>query len=474
MYDLIDFARVATHVEKNKNYDVFFFHMKIAEELTRIIFDTNRKNLIINLAPRLGKSELSIKMFIPWVLSFKPNAQFIIACNTIDLARSHITEIRNKLESQWYRSCFPEGAKLISYNDRIKKGKKVEKSVSRSDFFTTLQGGVCKGIGIKGAISGFGGGERGEEFGGCIICDDLMQEKDFRSLSEKKRVYEWFYSTLLERRNSSKSTKIIIISSRISADDLSGTLLSQEPNEWNVVKFPTLIENKSICENVWDSQMLIKMRDSSSDFKKFIFYSRYQQEPTFNLTAIIKDEWWNYYEDIKSILPRIEYRIITMDTAYKNDEKNDESVIALWGFNKKEIYLLDMIHGRYEFPALLEKADSFYKKNNYFINNNLIDQIFIEDQASGSSLAQMLEEKNIPVTLWKIPRKMNKEMRVFESSRFLCENKVFIPKNEKFSNDLVEQSNNYSAKTTDKDDMIDAMTMAIIIWSNDYDGGNNN
>jgi predicted phage terminase large subunit-like protein len=389
-----------------------------------------------------------------------------VAANTLDLARAHVKAIRDILSSDWYQELFPHHPTLRENNNR--KAEKVQKSLARSDFFETIQGGAVKGIGLGGLITGFGAGRKRDYFGGCIICDDLLKEQDFNSLTQRNIVYDWFKGALCARRNTS-STPIVVIMQRLHPDDLVGRLLQEEPDR-PIVKCCAYdeIEQKSVWETTLSTSYLMKMKNSEASIDRYMFSAKYQQEPILDLQSTIKSEWWKYYERIEDVFSEIHARIITMDTAYKIKTVNDESVIQLWGFDREgqNAYLLDMDHGRWEFPLLLQRTREFFIRNNYAINQKFIGKIFVEDKASGTSLAQTLRAEKLPASLW-LPKEnepKDKMSRVLESSRYIASGRVFLPKHAPYARDFVCQCAEFTGDDSVHDDMVDAMTMAILIW----------
>lgn len=457
---LIDFCKLA-----KPEYSVMYFHKRIEKYLMRLMLKKTDKNLIICMPPRFGKSVLTIQMFIPWCMSFLPDCNFIVAANNLSLAREHVEEIKNIIQSSWYKGYFPKGATFR----KIRK-KKIIRSTTKSDYLKTLQGGSIKATGMKGLITGFGAGVKREHFGGCLICDDLLKEDDYSSVTKRNAVYKWVKSTIMFRTNSNNVPKIIIMQ-RLHPEDLVGILIKDEPEKWDVLNLKAFDEEKqcSVWEQSITTQSLLDLKNSKAEIDQYMFYSKFQQEPTEEFTSIIKKSWWKFYEKIEDIYSKISYRIITIDTAYKTKTCNDETVIQLWGFDGGDkAYLMAMEHGRWEFPQLIEKTRAFYKNNRYSINSKFLNDIFIEDKASGTSLAQTLRMEGLPARSW-LPKKnepKDKMSRVLESTRFIANGRVFLPRNSNFTEKFMSQCAEFLPDGSVHDDMVDAMTMAILIWRN--------
>jgi predicted phage terminase large subunit-like protein len=460
---LLEYALVYAYDHKGEQYVSLEGHQLIEDRLMDVVFKATKKNLMICMPPGFGKSELAIKIFISWIYSFLPDSQFIVAANTLSLAASHVKAIRDILLSDWYQLYFERyGAKI----DR-------RKNLTRSDTFETKQGGMTKGIGLGGLVSGFRAGQKLETFSGCFICDDLLREKDFNSQNQRDIVYHWYKSTVESRRNRD-DTPIIIIMQRLHPDDIVGRLLKEQPDRWNIIKMQAFdeVSQKSVWEELKSTETLLSMKNSDVDIEKYMFFAKYQQEPQLDLHATIKSHWWQYYERVEDIYPNIYYRIITMDTAYKAETFNDESVIQLWGFDGegKNAYLLDMHHGRWEFPDLLAKTEQFYNLHNTFIGGRKLSAIYIEAQASGLSLVQTLRDRKLPVEAWlpgpKDPK--DKVSRVLECTKYIGNSRVFLHKNAKYLNDFILQCAQFSETGATHDDMVDAMTMALLLWRKKY------
>ena len=81
-------------------------HKIICDALTRV-YNGETKRLIINIAPRHGKTELAVVMFIAWAMGKDPDSEFIHACYSGALATKNSAEIREMLKMQEYQEIFP-------------------------------------------------------------------------------------------------------------------------------------------------------------------------------------------------------------------------------------------------------------------------------------------------------------------------------------------------------------------------------
>ena len=82
-------------------------HAYIAQQLTRIrTGEINR--LEIELPPRHGKSELSVRKFVPWYTGWFPDRSVIVVTHTDDLARDHGRDVRGYYAHVSLSDCFPK------------------------------------------------------------------------------------------------------------------------------------------------------------------------------------------------------------------------------------------------------------------------------------------------------------------------------------------------------------------------------
>ena len=234
--------------------------------------------LIINVAPRYGKTEIAVKNFIAHGLALNPSAKFIHLTYSAKLALDNSEEAKDIVTSDAYQNLFPI---------QIKKNSK-----AKDKWYTTRGGGVYAAA-TGGQVTGFGAGKVEQEqeldeysfdefivesktgFGGAIIIDDPIKPEDAFSEVRRNRINERFETTIRNRVNSRK-TPIILIQQRVHDNDLSGYLMDIEPGEWTVLKLPCLKENG---EALWSLKHTVEELLKIKRINEFVFQSQYQQEP---------------------------------------------------------------------------------------------------------------------------------------------------------------------------------------------------
>ncbi|WP_338083443.1 phage terminase large subunit [Bacteroides clarus] len=257
-------------------------HKRICNALDDVISGKIRK-LIINIAPRYGKTELAVKNFISYGLALNPSSKFIHLSYSDDLAHDNSEEIRDIVKSEEYQRLFPYV--------QIKRG-----TDSKKKWNTTAGGGVYA-VSTGGQITGFGAGEvddiddkeigaeidsisKEARFAGAIVIDDPIKPEDALSDVKREKINQRFETTIRNRVNS-RNTPIIIIMQRLHENDLCGYLMKTEPGEWTVLSLPA-IENEANGKEVplWDFKHTLNELHHLNKINPFTFETQYMQNPT--------------------------------------------------------------------------------------------------------------------------------------------------------------------------------------------------
>ena len=198
-------------------YKVGPHHRKLARIFEEIA-QGKKKRVIVNIAPRHGKSEMISYLAPAWFLGKYPQKKIIMSSHTADLAVNFGRRVRNLVGSDSYKDIFPQVELQAD-----------SKSASR---WGTNFNGEYFAIGVGGALAG-----RGADL---FIIDDPHSEQEAKTGRPDVFLpaWEWFQSGPLQRLMPGGA--IIIVMTRWSKLDLTGMILSQmerEPDvdEWEVV-----------------------------------------------------------------------------------------------------------------------------------------------------------------------------------------------------------------------------------------------
>ena len=324
-------------------YMIGAHHQKLAN-IFEDIAAGKKKRVIVNIAPRHGKSELISYLAPAWFLGKYPHKKVIMASHTADLAVNFGRRVRNLVGSDAYKDIFP---KVELQAD--------SKSASR---WGTNYNGEYFAIGVGGALAG-----RGADL---FIIDDPHSEQDAKLGRPDVFLpaWEWFQSGPLQRLMPGGA--IIVVMTRWSKLDLTGQIVNQmikndEVEPWEVVEFPAIIENKqgeeeSLWPEFWPLKELLAKK-AALDIR--YWNSQYMQNPVSEEVALIKREWWKIWDGEDP--PSCEFTIMSLDAAQEASNRADYNALTTWGvfFNEEtnnyNIILLNSIKERMEFPDLKDR-----------------------------------------------------------------------------------------------------------------------
>ena len=415
-------------------------HHKIyADKLDRIA-KGELKRLIVNMPPRHTKSEFASHLFPAFFMGRHPKAKVIQTTHTGELAIRFGRKAKNLIESDEYHEIFP---KVTLAADSKAAGR-----------WESNHGGEYFAAGVGGAITG-----RGADL---LIIDDPHSEQDALSPHVLDQHYEWYTSGPRQRLQPGGS--IVLVMTRWSVKDLTGRLLAAQgkdamSDEWEIVEFPAVINEKPMWGNFWNMDGLMGVKASIPLSK---WQSQWMQAPTSEEGALIKREWWKEWEPEK--IPNLEFIIQSYDTAFSKKETADYSAITTWGvFRPSEdrgqaLILLDAKKERWNFPELKRVAMEEYK---YWEP----EMVIIEAKASGLPLTHELQKMGIPVINFTPSKGNDKHSRVNSVAPLFEAGAIWAPK-KTFAEEVIEECAAFPFG--DHDDYVDSTTQALMKYRQGY------
>ena len=414
-------------------------HRIYAEKLNRIA-KGELKRLIVNMPPRHTKSEFASNLFPAFYMGNHPKAKLIQTTHTGELAIRFGRKAKNVIESPEYETVFPT-VKLAADS----------KAAGR---WESNHGGEYFAAGVGGAITG-----RGADL---LIIDDPHSEQDALSPAVLDSHYEWYTSGPRQRLQPGGS--IVVVMTRWSIKDLTGRLLeaqgkAEDSDQWEVVEFPAIINDKPMWGNFWTMKGLQGVKASIPESK---WQAQWMQQPTSEEGALIKREWWQTWEE--DTIPHLKYIIQSYDTAFSAKETADYSAITTWGVFEPEeggpqaLILLDAKKGRWSFPELKQIAQEEYR---YWEP----ETILIEAKASGMPLTHELQKAGIPVINYTPSRGNDKHSRVNSVAPLFESGAIWAP-NKKFAEEVIEECAAFPFG--DNDDYVDSTTQALMKYRQGY------
>ncbi len=416
-------------------------HKKLAKIFTDVI-EGRKKRVIINIAPRMGKSEFSSYLFPAYFLGKYPQKKIIMGTHTAGLSEDFGRRIRNLLDTEEYREIFPQ---TIVADDQKAAGK-----------WSTSAGGQYYAAGVGGALAG-----RGADL---FVIDDPHSEQDVKTNSRLAfdTAWSWFQTGPLQRLMPGGA--IIIIMTRWSLLDLTGRLIDYQTKNpdsipWEIVELPAILnENTEQEKSLWPEQWpLESLKATRASLDPRYWNAQYMQQPTSESSAIVSRKHWRIWDNGDP--PPCEYVIQSWDTAFETKNNSDYSACTTWGIwyneeegNSPQIILLDAFKDRMAFPELKEVALKHYKEWQP-------DAFIVEKKAAGAPLIQELRQMGIPVSEFTPSRGNDKMVRLNAVADLFTSGKVWAP-DTRWAREVIEEVASFPVG--EHDDFVDTTTQALL------------
>lgn len=434
--NMIDFAK-----RVYPGFKVGPHHRKLAKIFQDVI-DGKKKRVIINIAPRMGKSEFSSYLFPAYFLGNDPNKKIIMGTHTASLSEDFGRRVRNLLEDEDYNALFP-GTTLAQ--DQKASGK-----------WSTEAGGQYYAAGVGGALAG-----RGADL---FMIDDPHSEQDVKANSRLAfdTAWSWFQTGPLQRLMPNGA--IIVVMTRWGPLDLTGRLIDYQvknPNspQWEIVELPAILNEGTENEkSLWPEQWpLESLKSAKSSMDPRYWNAQYMQQPTSDTAAIISRKQWRVWPNDDP--PKCDYVIQSWDTAFEVKNNSDYSACTTWGVfyneeedNSPQIILLDAFKERMTFPDLKATAFKHWKEWDP-------DAFIVEKKASGGPLIQELRAAGIPVQEFSPSRGNDKMVRVNAIADLFASGKVWAP-DTRWAREVIEEIAAFPVG--EHDDFVDCCSQALL------------
>ena len=416
-------------------------HHKRLAKIFEDIANGVKKRVVVNIAPRHGKSELISYLAPAWFLGKYPHKKVIMASHTADLAVNFGRRVRNLVASDPYKQIFPQ---IELQQD--------SKSASR---WGTNFNGEYFAIGVGGALAG-----RGADL---FIIDDPHSEQEAKQgrADVFLPAWEWFQSGPIQRLMPGGA--IIIVMTRWSKLDLTGQVINhmsknEDAEQWEVVEFPAILPSGNpLWPEFWPVEEL-NAKKASLDPR--YWQAQYMQDPTSEEGALIKREWWKIWD--KDDPPQCEYLIMSLDAAQENNNRADYNALTVWGvfFNEEvnnyNIILLNAIKKRMEYPELKKLVFEEYKEWEP-------DSFIVEKKSNGAALYQEIRRMGLPLQEFTPSKGQDKIARVNSVTDLFASGIVWAP-DKRWAKEVIEECNDFPSGTND--DLVDSTTQALMRFRN--------
>ena len=266
----------------------------------------------------------------------------VIFSATIDQAQEHLANILDFYEKS------PKLQTFLKLHTKGKKKPKVDEI-----WFTNMKGEeiVMQAIGAGQSMRGT---KKGDARPQLLIYDDIMTDDILTSELERKKLKQWFYSSVQRAVDVTHFRHIVIGTPMTEADIFWGMWQSES---WHTLLLPLtqeMITNKENIisswmdrfspEVIWNDYLEAKSMGALSEFYREMLLQVTPQE-----TRVFQDEWFHEVspEDFKKNMHEMNY-FTTMDFAVSEKDASDYRAIMTIAVDRSGVrYVVRIDHGRW-------------------------------------------------------------------------------------------------------------------------------
>lgn len=332
-------------------------------EHLQAVADGHIKRLLINIPFRCGKSLVTSVCFPAWVWARRktlytsgPGVGFLCGSYSHTLSLTHSNLTRRLILSPWYQARWGNRFKL-----RTDQNTKTQ--------FDTDKQGYRIATSVGGALLGIGGA--------ILMADDPHNTEQVESEAELETVNTWWREFSTTRLNDQDLSALLVNMQRLAQNDISGSILSSQSEEWvhycvpmryewgrhcvtvlgwedprglddegeslvrvaaDGTRYPRDAEAAHLLNEEREGELMWPERFSEARLKiietemgPYMASGRLQQSPQPKGGGIFKREWWQLWEHPEGKFPTFEYLIASLDSAFTEQEQNDPSALTVWG-----------------------------------------------------------------------------------------------------------------------------------------------
>lgn len=420
---LLQFTTKMFACTTGREYVVGEHHRVICNALMDVIRGKTNK-LIINIAPRYGKTALCSQMFIAYGLALNPASKFLHISYSGSLVSDNSVAVKDIILSPYYQTLFPDVKFRKNDNTRTK--------------WSTTAGGGEYATSTLGQITGFGAGQpdwtedeiknmdaftaqfNPGMFSGGIVIDDPLRPDDALSDVVRESINRRFETTIRNRVNS-RHTPIVIIMQRLHEHDLCGYLQEIEPNDWTVVSLPVIQHDEDGKEQaLWPFKHTLDELYKIKHASEFVFETQYMQNPT-----PMEGLMYRQFRTYDQLPDRKRARIIGNYTD-SADTGFDFLCSICFDAHDDGIYITDVLFTKRPMEYTEPAQANMLKRNQ-------TDVCFVESNNGGRSFARNVEREtrhigNNKTQFITFAQNRNKQIRIFTRSNEV-NNRVVFPSN---------------------------------------------
>lgn len=376
--NLTDFFRSAWEVIEPFTQLEWNWHFDALGEYLEAVAQGQITRLLINIPPRFAKSNFVTVTFPAWIWTFKPQTRWIFTSYSEKLALTHSVLRRALMQSDWYQSDYGYSFKFTS-DQNVK-----------SDYQNDKRGRMFS-VGVGSSVGGAGG-----DF---IVVDDPHNPQQL--LTKVQRDSDvLFFERLTTRLNDKEKGAIVTVMQRVSIDDVSARC---EELGYEVLKIPAVASQRKTyssplngreLKTVEAGELLHPTRFSEKILEaeknalgSLTYTAQYLQEPIPASGAMFKREWFTSEDSIVEAAPVdliwVRYYDIALST--KKTANSTASIAMAFDERTGDIYLRDLLYGKWETPQLLE----------------VISQLVAAEQIAGYDVTHLIEVDGVGLSIYQ-------------------------------------------------------------------------
>lgn len=321
--------------------------------------------IIVNEPPRHGKSE-GISHWLPtWYLDWYPEGRIILA------------SYNDSFAAKWGRKVRDE------FTNNPLTWTRLRQDTTAVNDWQTREGGGMRTAGAGGGITGVGGD--------LLVIDDPHKNwEEAQSATVREAIIDWFKSTFYTRCE--PDATIVVVQTRWHERDLTGWLREEHEDDWTDIVLPAIAEEddvlgrevgEALCPARYDEAALGRIeKGAGAD----VWNGLYQQRPSSPKGNIVKREHIRYYGGPtgKGLPDNLRRFVTSWDMTFKETKAGSYVCGQVWAESGADIYLLDLIRGRWEFPDAQNEVVILAEKW------PASTEILVEDKANGPAIISSL------------------------------------------------------------------------------------
>lgn len=423
----LDFVKLAWDQVFPSSPLVMNWHIPLICEHYEACYRGEIRELVVNLPPGGSKSSITSVLFPAWVWIRNPERTFIFAAYGQKLVRRDAELMLKLVQSDWWRR---------RWGDRF-----IVPTVPAVDLIKNSKTGWRLGTTPGGEVTGFHANYQ--------IIDDPNKPEEITKVG-LAGVQDWMSRTMATRwRRPPEVNSLIVIMQRLHCDDLSNSIIEGgathvclpaefDPAERTVTKWgadPRTEPGELMDPNRLPADLIAKLKRVLGPINAA---AQLQQKPVPEGGAVFKRENLRFWSTVRApgrynVLgdgqgefhvvqrpPLFDQRVNSWDCAFKDEETSDYVAGQEWGRVGAYFYLLDQIHGHFDFAATVKQVKLLVARG-----RGSVTTILIEDKANGTAVISTLKSK-IPGIVDVDPRG-GKFSRASSCSGFFEAGDVYLP-----------------------------------------------